>query len=137
TSASVTTVLRNNTRPDDFLKENSLTMKAPDRFHTTIKTSALSLIAITTIISILFLSAIALAQNARQATRENTQQSKSSASIETTAPVKTAQASIESGNTANVVSQSPGPDLVTTTSYPFTSATGISLEDMSSGTTQL
>src|SRR5438874_1302234 len=29
------------------------------------------------------------------------------------------------------------PDLVTGTTYPFTSTTGITLEDMSSGTTQL
>jgi hypothetical protein len=31
----------------------------------------------------------------------------------------------------------PGPNLVTATSYPFTATTGVSLEDMSTGTTQL
>jgi hypothetical protein len=31
----------------------------------------------------------------------------------------------------------PGPNLVTATSYPFTATTGVALEDMSTGTTQL
>ena len=30
-----------------------------------------------------------------------------------------------------------GPDLISASSYPFTTATGVALEDMSSGTTQL
>src|SRR5437868_2669649 len=110
-------------------------MTSPNRFRTSIRMSLSALIAITAIISILFLSAIVLAQSGRQVTRESAQSPKSSASIEATSSDKTSQATIESDNTSNAVSQSIEPKLVTTTSYPFTSATGISLEDMSSGTT--
>ncbi|HST50692.1 MAG TPA: Calx-beta domain-containing protein, partial [Pyrinomonadaceae bacterium] len=38
---------------------------------------------------------------------------------------------------ANAQTIDPGPEAVTAASYPFTATTGVSLEDMSSGTTQL
>src|SRR6266853_2561023 len=111
-------------------------MKAPDRFQI-IKTSALSLIAITTFILMLLVSTVALAQNAGVAGRVSMKLDDSKATVETKTPAKTAQApSVRNGLFANGI-QAPSPNTVTVTSYPFTSSTGISLEDMSSGTTQL
>jgi hypothetical protein len=43
----------------------------------------------------------------------------------------------DNGQTQVAVDAVPEPNAVTVTSYPFTSATGVALEDMSSGTTQL
>jgi hypothetical protein len=43
----------------------------------------------------------------------------------------------EQMNVSAAEDEVPGPNLVTATSYPFTATTGVALEDMSTGTTQL
>jgi len=56
------------------------------------------------------------------------------------ATAELSRAAKEDANADEVVAESPSafaPDLITVTSYPFSSAGGVVLEDMSSGTTQL
>ncbi|MFL6210217.1 MAG: beta strand repeat-containing protein, partial [Pyrinomonadaceae bacterium] len=55
-------------------------------------------------------------------------------------PLKKESADVKDAASIDVetdIVDAPLPDLVTATSYPFTSAAGVALEDMSSGTTQL
>src|SRR5205809_8089710 len=97
-------------------------------FHSRTAMNMFSRIAITAIISILFMNTVAFAQ--QTASRVVTMRADTSAQEEAKAPVKSIQAPVvKSSKTGVVEIEAPSPDLVTATSYPFSSSTGVSLED--------
>jgi hypothetical protein len=112
-------------------------MKTPKRFHVLARASVCSLVVVTILIT-LSMNSLTSAQNAAEASRINTKQAESGSKEEPKAPAKLAKNSaVNKSSATSDAALSSAPDLVTATTYPFSSASGVALEDMSSGTTQL
>ncbi|HMF57209.1 MAG TPA: DUF4214 domain-containing protein [Pyrinomonadaceae bacterium] len=111
-------------------------MKNPSNNFLTTKLNAQTCVAI---VVILILAGAALLWPMRAALAQGDNGSQQH--VKTLEAARTALAPIKNSDEAGGVTDeqvfSPAPELVTATSYPFTNAGSVALEDMSSGTTQL
>jgi hypothetical protein len=108
-------------------------MKSPNRFRTSTRMSLFALIAITTFISILFLSAVAAAQRAERASVSV----KPTVALSNDKKVEEAPAVATRVSNARGAAQLDAPVVNNASNYTFTTATNGTFTDMSSGTTQL
>jgi hypothetical protein len=119
-------------------------MKSPINRNAPFGVKLLSLVIIITITFTLSVNLRTLAQEQRESSRGSMMQA-ARLTEDTKAPAnRSAQVQNDGDISATTPDDStsanntaPSTNLVTVTSYPFTSATGVSLDDMSTGTTQL